>query len=500
LILSYILHGHIPYYTGKHHDALLDSKLRKLESLLRIDSEVYAHFGSSLRYSQQAQPINALLDTLVRPNADTEIDPPSHIEWRHEPQREVSHIVLTDSQRPGGQWTRDSGSKSDEIGTLSYAEMLSLPGYSFKEHYRRQHGVSPPELMRPSRTLVASYYASYPKAVGISSSIRTNTNISRISRASDGFVIEPVYIKCKKLVLATGIFTHAIAPPPMLAPIQHISVPCLPLLVIGSGFSAADAIISAAPQQKIIHLFKWDPANHPSPLRGCHHQAYPEYAGVYRQMKAAANQHAQVVSPMSRRKTNPFFTQRDWTTVYEGLPNATIDKLYPVDNGYGIVITVKNGTSVERVVGSLAYHVGRRGSLAYLDPALLDEVLGESARAENTENDSTLLRRGGTRNGGATVAKDVYAIGSLTGDSLVRHAFGVCVDAAGRIMVGEQQQVNGCTRTTTNGISNDWSSECGAKSLVNGVEHGERPLTPRIDGWTHDDLHIDRRELLTNGH
>ena len=72
LVLSYILHGHIPYYVGGHHDAILDAKLQKSPNLLHLTPDLYAHFLSSLRYSTQALPVNTLLDTLVRPNADTE--------------------------------------------------------------------------------------------------------------------------------------------------------------------------------------------------------------------------------------------------------------------------------------------------------------------------------------------------------------------------------------------------------------------------------------------
>ncbi|KAF2673562.1 hypothetical protein BT63DRAFT_355764, partial [Microthyrium microscopicum] len=436
LILSYLLNGHVPYYTGDHPDDLLDSKLRRLPNLLHITPEIYSHFGSSIRYASQALAINALLDTLVRPNADTEINPPSCIDWRYRPEKAVSHIVLTESSNPGGQWTRASGSASDDIGTLSYSEMLSLPGYSFTEHYQRLYGKNPPELMRPSRTLVASYYAAYPNAVGITSSIKTSYPVSRVSRTTDGFIIEPHNIKCKHLVLATGTFTHSISPPPLLAPIQRASCLDLPLLVIGSGFSAADTIISSPPGRKIIHLFKWAPTDRPSPLRGCHNQAYPEYASVYRQMKAAAAKYtpsSAAVSPSMRRKSksNPFFAHRDWASTYEGLPNATITSVTPLSTGgFQVNLTLSDGTSLSRIVGNLAYHVGQRGSLSYLDPKLLLEVTGRMKDVQVTGQ--TL--RAKLESHGAQIAPAVFAIGSLTGDSLVRHAFGACVDAACAIM------------------------------------------------------------------
>ncbi|KKY15819.1 hypothetical protein UCDDS831_g07421 [Diplodia seriata] len=128
LILSYILHGHIPYYARPHHDPLLRAKLESRPNLLDLTPDLYAHFQSSLRYSTQALPVNTLLDTLIRPNADTEIDPESCVDWRYEPDQAVSHVALGNTPDAGGQWTDNPVAANSDIGTLSYAEMLSLPG------------------------------------------------------------------------------------------------------------------------------------------------------------------------------------------------------------------------------------------------------------------------------------------------------------------------------------------------------------------------------------
>jgi hypothetical protein len=421
---------------------VLDGKLHNVPDLLQIDQHLWSHFDSSIRYSSQALPINALLDTLVRPNGDTAIDQRSCVTWKFEPWKAVSHVVLTSSSVTGGQWTTKNSSAVDAIGTLSYAEMLSLPGYSFAEHHERVYGSPLPALQRPSRSEVSSYFAAYPEAVGISKVVHTGSDVSRVSRAVGGFNIQPFGIACRHLVLASGIHDHEISPPPLLRPLKTIDSPANPLLIIGSGFSAADAIISTPASRKILHIYRWNPESRPSPLRGCHRQAYPEYACVYRQMKVAALSNSTTplsMPPLARKRGNPFFKQRDWRSVYEGLPNATIDSVVPAESLAIVKIRLEDGTCVERVIGGLEYHVGRRGSLDYLDPTLWNEVVEPAAASRDVQQSKcitsrTLRRKAETD---TEVAPLVFITGSLTGDTLVRHAYGACVHAASRI-VSEQ--------------------------------------------------------------
>lgn len=431
--------------------------------------------------------MNTLLDTLLRPNADTEANPTSLIGWSLEPQRAVSHIAIGDAPQTGGQWVDNPVSASWDIGTLSYAEMLSLPGYSFAEHYHRKHGKQMPDFQRPSRTEVADYYTAYPEAVGIEASIWSSTSCSSISRdAINGFFVKvgSHVLRCKHLVLATGIFSVVIPPPRLLAPLASVHDCCGPLLVIGSGFSAADVIISSQPSRKIIHIFNWDPENRPSPLKGCHRHAYPEYAGVYRQMKLSAmaatkgNINTHPITPGPRRKSS-YFPERDWISTYEGLSNAEItDVDVSSDHGHAeIKIRTADGTHIERVVGGLEYVVGRRGATSYLDEQLKAEILGTmlngSSSIQQPSND--FLISGKTLRAKAEadleVAPDVFIIGSLTGDSLVRHAFGGCVYAAGRIM-----------GTTT---------KSGPPTPKLEDDPGTRP-----NGIAHEDLHLDRRKMV----
>src|SRR5436190_9825956 len=257
MILSSILHGHIPFYNADkpHPDPLLHAKLKDTPQLLHLDIDSLTdHFQASrFSYSTQALPVNVLLDTLVRPNGDTDnTEGNTNILWQYLPEKAVSHAIFGKAKQPGGQWTDCPAGSSWDIQSLSYAGMLSLPGYSFAEHHQRVTGNRLQPFARPSRRAVAEYLAAYPAAVGINDVIHCAQTLRDISRTDEGFYIGSHHLRCKRLILASGIFSEVIPPRPLLRalPVLPTAPPLpppgnAPLLVIGSGFSAADIIISA---------------------------------------------------------------------------------------------------------------------------------------------------------------------------------------------------------------------------------------------------------------
>ncbi|OOQ86433.1 hypothetical protein PEBR_21345 [Penicillium brasilianum] len=454
MILSYILHGHIPFYSRNppHPDSLLDSKLQNTPNLLNADVDALtAHFAASrLSYSTQALPVNVLLDTLVRPSVDIDDSGcTSNIEWRHVPEKAVSHLVFGDAPRPGGQWTEDPHGASWDIQTLSYAAMLSLPGYSFTDHHRQVTGQDLPQFTRPTRREIADYFQAYPAAVHVDDVFQCGEQLSGISRTADGFFIQSHNLRCKRLVLASGIFSEILPPPPILQPVLQTKItPDVPVLVIGSGFSAADAIISASKNQKILHVFKWSPEDRPSPLRGCHQHAYPEYAGVYRLMKRAAlaaGSGGKSQRPKYRRGASTgFLESRNWDEAYEGVSNVEIIAVEMEDDLAEVTFRREDGSTFSRSVRGLVYAAGRRGTLGYLDSQLRTEVLGHDE--VDVAISGQTLRAKALED--LEVAPDVYIIGSLTGDSLVRFAYGGCVATAGHLLgskEGERESRSTCS-------------------------------------------------------
>ena len=351
-------------------------------------------------------------------------------------------MVLGNTAQVGGQWANNPVSASWDIGALSYAEMLSLPGYSFEDHYKNTNACcSLPNFHRPTRREVAEYLAAYYKEVGIEDSVYTDVDVGDIRRIDSGFHLGSHNITCKHLVLASGIFSSLIPPRPPLRPLYALPRPNAssdaPLLVVGSGFTAADIIVSTPAHRKIIHIFKWDPENRPSPLRACHPRAYPEYASVYRRMKLAANQTsgpATASSPVKGREYNSHFMERDWDNDYEGFPNTYIKDVEVHGDTALLGLETRGGSSLRREISKMEYVIGRRGSLSYLDNRLAGEVLSTSDQTldhKNAISGQTLRSRVETN---LEVSPNVYAIGSLTGDSLVRFAYGGCVFTAREII------------------------------------------------------------------
>ncbi|KAJ5991721.1 hypothetical protein N7451_007445 [Penicillium sp. IBT 35674x] len=471
MILSYILHGYIPFYSSDppHPDPLLDAKLKNAPNLLNINVDVLtAHFAASrLSYSTQALPVNVLLDTLVRPSLDIEESGnTSNVEWRYMPEKAVSHLIFGKSTDPGGQWTEHPHGASWDIRTLSYAAMLSLPGYSFADHHKQLTGQDLAPFTRPTRREIADYFRLYPAAVNIGEVFRCGEELNDISRTANGFYIRSHNLHCKRLVLASGIFTEVLPPVPTLQPLlQTQSTPPVPLLVIGSGFSAADVIISAAPNQKIIHVFKWAPEDRPSPLRGCHQHAYPEYAGVYRLMKKAALAGATHQRPKYRRgNSSPFLESRDWADVYEGISNIEIIAVEIQDGLAHVTFRRTDGSTFSKSVQGLVYAAGRRGTLEYLDSELRSEVLGHNHSDDATVSAQTLRAKAIED---LEVAPGVHIIGSLTGDSLVRFAYGGCVYTAGQL-IGEREGDLGARSTCSSRVSTQPQSS--SLPVMNGMD------------------------------
>lgn len=482
LILSYILHGHIPYYNpaNPHPDTLLHQKLSRSPCLLNVNvKDLTSHFAASrMSYSTQALPINVLLDTLLRPMADTDLDTfKPCVEWRFEEDRRVDHIIAGDTRHAGGQWANNPIEASWNVAALSYVEMISLPGYSFEQYlqdFTKLEDVAP--LHRPSRRDVADYLARYPELVRISDCLYLDVALDGITRHESGFHINSHNIKCRNLVLATGTYSQLLQPRPLLQPLrnlQHSEPAGSTLLVIGSGFTAADVILSAPTSSKIIHIYKWDPDNDPSPLKACHRSAYPEYASIYRRMKKAAT-----TNPSNAIES----TSNPQSFEYEGFPNTLVtDVSLSADGSYATLTFLRgdNACSFTRIISNFAYVTGRRGSLTYLSESLRAEILSPAQRhADPATISGRLLRDQAAQD--VELAPNLFVVGSLVGDSLIRFAHGCCVLVAGRLFGDRKRRVD--SEQNNFGTASATSS---ASSTPAGTERGasccgemDTPLTP----------------------
>lgn len=439
LALSFLLHGNVPYYNqdGRHphFDVILDRKLESqrsaslYSSLGRVDN-LCEHFEAAGTYSNDAWLVNVLLDTLMWPNADLDLDCQSTVNFIHDPSYARKHIVLGSARAAGGQWAEKAPSRNgDNAKTLSYSEQLSLPGYTFAQYFRETYGEEMAQYERPRRPHVSAYYAAYPERTGLCDALYNETIVTSVSRLdAGGYSIagtdrsgRPFTTSCENVVLACGLFTHLIEPPPILS--RYVGYPATPLrmsndpiLIVGSGFSAADAIVHNLGIRPVIHLYKWDKADYISPLKHCHRSSYPEYADIYRRMKLSANGASSFDD-------------------YEGFADCTITQVTEVDGRHDITFVSDDSRETRRtvLVGEIAVLAGRRTSLDFLEPKIL--------RALQIDSHEGWLEKTGLRDQiearGAALTVDggkILCIGSITGDSLVKFMFGAVFGAAAKII------------------------------------------------------------------
>lgn len=444
LILSFILSGWTPYYDDKSFGPHPNGGLHETLLPYRGDCETAAESGSwpclldavhdpavvnfvdrqiESFYSSKVLPANLLIDALQASDEShfaSAGERQSRVRWVHEPARAVAHAVLCAGAAAGGQWQSSAIDVPSDL-SLSYAEMLSLPLYSFSENYAETRGKPPQDFFRPPRHDVAEYYAAWPRKVGIDSAIRYNAvvrsvvPINKTGERTYNVVYDGGQLRARRVVLASGVFEDPAARARLQCPVETVasstkSCTCdfviqdspsclppkhkLPTLVVGTGVSAADAIGNTP--GSVIHIFKWtDARGAPCTFRNFPRELYPEYVQVFKRMK--------------QRKI------ADGS--YEGLANARIDQ---VSRDGRVRIILDNGSTIERVVGAVKIRTGRRGSLAYLDPGLLPvthacDVTKESMR-DFVERARSLR-----------VADGLYIVGSLCGDSLVRFLPGGCM-------------------------------------------------------------------------
>lgn len=440
LFLSYLLHGNVPYYNldGRHAhpDRILHNKLKarqgsSLYEALHETPHLCEHFEASGRYSTDAWPVNVLLDALLWPNADVDWDCESTVAFVSDARYRRDHVVLGSASQAGGQWAETTGqSEGENAKTLSYSEQLSLPGYSFAQFHLDEYGREMAQLERPRRPQVTAYYAAYPARVQICDTLMNGHRVGSVLRRPDGSYevsgtdasTRPFSLTCQRLVLACGLFTHLIEPPVMLSPYVGRNQGCLihhraPILIVGSGFSAADAVIENLGKRPVVHLFKWKTARYVSPLKHCHRSSYPEYADVFRRMKLSAGQVTTTASPD-----------------YHGYSDCEVTGINEVGGRYEVSFVEGSSGSVQKVVvGEIAVLAGRRTSLDFFEPGILAGLRIDSRHGWLEKSG---LRDQITAEGPALTVDGgrVLCIGSITGDSLVKFMFGAAMGAASQII------------------------------------------------------------------
>ncbi|KAI4886354.1 hypothetical protein NFI96_017975 [Prochilodus magdalenae] len=314
ICLSYLLSGYTPYLSPDsfHPNPILHSKLTQNPHLSLFEQDLeYLCEGVEGRSSN---PVAVLFDSLLLPDSDFGLDYASPLEWRYEPERATPHLVLGKGP-PGGAWHAMEGS----MLTLSLADWMELPGLKLKDWMREKRRTVRNDRATPAE--IASYYQHYVREMGLERNFAcgtTVTSVRRVSlrsghsvweiqglqrRAKDGsdHVEAPFSVFAENVVLATG--THDI---PARLGVEGETLPFVchsfweleaaissgrldrasePILVVGAGLTAADAILAAHHlNTPVYHAFRRAVADPALIFNQLPKLLYPEYHKVHQMM------------------------------------------------------------------------------------------------------------------------------------------------------------------------------------------------------------------------
>lgn len=322
ITLSYLLSGRWPYYKGMdalgHPPDFLHARLESKPNCSLVLQDL-KELSEGLE-GRSSNPIALLYDTLNHPDADTGQDLPSLLSWKNHPEHAIDHVVLGRGP-PGGSWQAMEG----DVLTISRGTWMELANLSFREWEEtaceRQLGI---RQKRASVKHVAQYYHDYVNIKGLRPYFRDSAEVTSVRRLDQvknvpaesyaptlwqvtGHVrtaegLENFQYVTPNVVLAIGgtdrpnsmnvagenlpFVIKSLQAMEKLISSQQLNRQSEPVLIVGAGLSAADAIIAAHFHGiPIIHVFRRK-ATDPSLIFGqLPSNMYPEYHKVYQMMK-----------------------------------------------------------------------------------------------------------------------------------------------------------------------------------------------------------------------
>lgn len=372
-------------------------------------------------------PLSILFDHLYHPNADMLTNDESVIEWRYIPENEVRHVVLGLGP-PGGSWHHMSNSQL----TVSLAQWLELPGYSFDQWYEdKKHTlgnlpkVPPTNGVHPSRTntyYIGMYYSDYVKYMDLSSFFVNNVHVKSVTHCNSNntsqWLIEGIQysddqssqyftVTSDNVALATGTFNN---PKKLGVPgeefsfvhhhfpdIETVPIHKCPVMVVGCGLVALDAVLALmAKKIPVIHVFRRSPKD-PAIVVNQLSSAYADYLKLKPLMQ-------------SKSQANEFYTPFSQYKVAEILPNKEV-LIEPAGK--------KVGSQIKVHVSRIIINVGSLPNLNFLhDPESLKEEPNEEFSIKTNPLDIDLITYE------CRSRKGLYALGPLVGDNFVRFISG----------------------------------------------------------------------------
>ncbi|KAL3858627.1 hypothetical protein ACJMK2_008898 [Sinanodonta woodiana] len=454
ICLSFLLSGNRPYYNGlPHPNSYLYNKLRKLGKSESIIDQNLEYLCEGLE-GRSHNPVAVLFDSLCHPDADLGADNPSVLSWRKEPQYCIPHVVLGKT-KPGGAWQMMDGG----MQTLSLGGWMELPSMSFPDwlskHRRSDDGVEPC-MNRATMADVRNYYTHFVQENKLQKHFydyHTVTSIQKVGYTQQGVdndngeteqfcsnfaknhqyvwevrgyklsyqgnneseepLREEFCMTAPNVVLATGTFDipnqlgvpgesrfnvmHSLHEFESVINEKKVSANSDPVLVVGAGLSAADAILMALQNDvPVVHAFRCRPNDSNLILRKLPQNMYPEYHQVYLMMKGLEQN--SLYKPFSRYQIKEFGKDK----VLLCSETKEDNKIISLDYSYAAIL------------------IGSRPDLSYLtqDGRNLGVVRKRPIESKHNPIDIDPFSHQCMSELG------LYALGPLVGDNFVRFAIG----------------------------------------------------------------------------
>ncbi|XP_005152299.1 oxidative stress-induced growth inhibitor 1 [Melopsittacus undulatus] len=457
ICLSYLLSGYIPYFKRDsiHPHPILQKKLKEAQDISILDQDL--EYLSEGLEGRSHSPVALLFDTLQRPDTDFGGTAESVLTWWHETGRAIPHVVLG-RNAPGGAWHSIEGS----MVTLSRGEWMGLPDLPFKDWLKqKKRGL---RNNRATAEDIAQYYQHYVVKKGLQKNFRCNTVVTSVRKVSadsissytqdwqensddlvwnfnekstevfqvDGFFKtmkgdkEPFSIYAENVVLATGTYDsptwlgvkgenlsyvhHQLSALEEAVKNNSIGIMSDPVLIVGAGLTAADAILFAHHSNiPIIHVFRRKVSDPGLIFNQLPKMMYPEYHKVHQMMK---EQSAACVGPYE---------------CYVSLPEHHV---LSFGKDKKCIFQDKNGHQKVYKISMALVLTGSNPNLSFLPNNGVDLAMNSSQSVNPKRNPINV----DPFTYESTQEKGLYALGPLAGDNFVRFVQGGALAVASSLL------------------------------------------------------------------
>ena len=374
--------------------------------------------------SRTLNPVSILFDHLYHPNADLLTNDDSVIDWKYNPENEVRHLILGLGQ-PGGSWHHMTNSQL----TVSLAQWLELPGYSFKDWFceneaklgnlpkvQHTYGVHP---NRTNALYVGMYYMDYVQRMGLSQNFINNVKVTDLQPLGSTWKVEGVQfnsptdpspsehfsVVADNVALACGAFNNPrkLNIPGENLPFVHHHFPDpeslnskqSAVLIVGCGLVALDAVLNLMSRKiPVIHVFRRS-VKDPELILNQLSSAYADYLKL-KPLMASKTQLSEYYTPFPQHK------------ITEILPNKEV-----------VVEHINKKSTFKIHVNKVIIHIGLLPDLSFLENS---EELKEDPDKEFNIKTNPLDMDLFTYE--LRSQKGLYAMGPLIGDNFVRFISG----------------------------------------------------------------------------